>query len=115
MIGPLNQALTHGGRQVISTAYQELQAFFTRVEHWTAPGEQVLAGPLSDLAALLTEDRNAIEMVRKDRAAAILTYLTLRRAVRDVPNSWETMLKGWRAGERSSAVSRILDEALALL
>jgi proteasome component ECM29 len=115
VIGPLDQALTHGGRQVVSTVYQELQAFFLRLDRWTAPGEQVLAGPMNDLAILLTQDRNAVEVVRKGRAEAILVYLKLRPVVRDVPDSFGDMLRGWRASERSNTVQRILDEAQALM
>ncbi|KAJ6092920.1 hypothetical protein N7486_008209 [Penicillium sp. IBT 16267x] len=115
VIGPLDQALTHGGRQVVSTGYQELQAFFLRMDRWTAPGEQVLAGPMNDLATLLTQDRNAVEVVRKGRAEAILVYLKLRPGVRDVPDSFGDMLKVWRTSERSNTVQRILDEAQALM
>ncbi|KAJ5913485.1 hypothetical protein N7504_002368 [Penicillium tannophilum] len=115
VIGPLDQALTHGGRQVVSTVYQELQAFFLRMDRWTAPGEQVLAGPMNDLATLLTQDRNAVEVVRKGRAEAILVYLKLRPVVRDVPDSFCDMLRVWRTSERSNTVQRILDEAQALV
>ncbi|KAJ5083817.1 hypothetical protein N7456_013244 [Penicillium angulare] len=115
VIGPLDQALTHGGRQVVSTVYQELQAFFTRVDRWTATGEHVLAGPMSELASLLLQDRNAVEMVRKGRAEAILGYLKLRPVVRGVPESLGEVVKGWRTNERSDSVQRILDEALMRL
>ncbi|KAJ5723018.1 hypothetical protein N7488_001053, partial [Penicillium malachiteum] len=115
VIGPLDQALTHGGRQVVSTVYQELHAVFTRVDRWTAPGEEVLAGPMCDLATLLLHDRNAVELVRKGRADAILAYLKLRPAVRGVPDTLAEVLKGWRASERSDPIQRILDEALACL
>ena len=112
VIGPLDQALTHGGRQVVSTAYQELHAFFTRVDH-SMPGEQVLAGPMSDLAVLLTRDRDSVEAVRKVRSEAILAYLKLPPAVRGMPNILREILQGWRANERSETVRRILDEGLA--
>ncbi|KAJ5948430.1 hypothetical protein N7454_001737 [Penicillium verhagenii] len=115
VIGPLDQALTHGGRQVVSTVYQELQAFFLRIDRWTGPGEQVLTGPMSDLAKLLAQDRNAVEVVRKGRAEAILAYLKLRPVVRDVPANFGDMLQVWRTSERSYTVQRILDEAQAYI
>ncbi|KAJ5647574.1 hypothetical protein N7490_003946 [Penicillium lividum] len=115
VIGPLDQALTHGGRQVVSTVYQELQAFFLRMDRWTATGEQNLAGPMNELATLLTQDRNAVEMVRKGRAEAILVYLKLRPVVREVPNSFGEMIKVWRTNERSNTIQHILDEAQALV
>jgi proteasome component ECM29 len=126
VIGPLDQALTHGARQVVSTVYQELQAFFTRVDQWpgfteAAPesasenGECVLAGPMRSLASLLVRDADAVEVVRKGRAEAVLSYLKLRPGVRGVPEArLGECLRVWRASERSSTVQRLLDEALAV-
>lgn len=117
VIDPLDQALTHGGRQVVSTVYEELQAFWHRVDQWTGPDEQRLAGPMMALAKLLTRDRDAVEVVRKGRAEAILAYLKLRPAVRGVvvADSLGEQVRKWRAGERSVAVQRILDQALGLI
>lgn len=126
-IGPLGEALTHGGRQVVSTVYQELQALFTRIGQWAdpgAPGEQgsahphthdehVLAGPLSALASLLTREQDVVESVRKGRAEAVLAYLRLRPRLRGQPETLGAMVRGWRQSERSEGVQRILDEALA--
>ncbi|KAJ5585308.1 uncharacterized protein N7459_005108 [Penicillium hispanicum] len=125
-IGPLDLALTHGGRQVVSTAYQELQAFFARIDAWTTPGgpdeqegdrgvddEHALAGPLSALASLLTRERDAVESVRKGRAEAVLAYLRLRPVVRGEPEALGAALREWRQSERSEGVQRMLDEALA--
>ena len=115
MIDPLDQALTHGGRQVVNTVYEELQAFIGRVDQWTGPGEQVLAAPMADLAQLLTRERNDVETVRKGRAEATLAFLKLRPAVRTVPDTMGESVRAWRAGERSVVVQRILDEALGLV
>lgn len=118
MIGPLDQALTHGGRQVVNTVYEELRAFIERVDQWdqwTGPGEQALAAPMADLAQLLTRERNDVETVRKGRAEAILSFLKLRPAVRTVPDTLGENVRVWRAGERSVMVQRILDEALGLV
>ena len=128
VIDPLDQALTHGDRQVVSTVYQELQAFFTRVDQW--PGftegvsepvpeskqESVLAGPMRSLASLLVRDGDAVEAVRKGRAEAILSYLKLRPGLRGVPEArLGESLRVWRAAERSSTVQRLLDEALVVV
>lgn len=125
--GPLDQALTHGARQVVSTVYQELQAFFTRVVQWpgfteAAPepapeskseSESVLAGPMRALASLLLRERDAVEVVRKGRAEAIVSYLKLRPDLRGVSEAQlGESLRVWRAAERSSTVQRLLDEAL---
>lgn len=138
VIGPLDQALTHGARQVVSTVYQELQAFFTRVDKWPgfteaeaasepapapapAPGsasasESVLAGPMRALASLLIRDGDAVETVRKGRAEAIRAYLKLRPGLRGVPEArLGECLRVWRVGERSSTVQRVLDEALGVM
>lgn len=127
VIGPLDKALTHGARQVVSTVYLELQAFFTRVDQW--PGfteavsepapeskESVLAGPMRSLASLLMRDGDAVEAVRKGRAEAILAYLKLRPGLRGVPEArLGESLRVWRAAERSSTVQRLLDEALVVV
>jgi proteasome component ECM29 len=118
VIGPLDQALTHGGRQVVNTVYEELRAFIERVDQWdqwTGPGEQALAAPMADLAQLLTRERNDVETVRKGRAEAILAFLKLRPTVRTVPDTLGESVRAWRAGERSVMVQRILDEALGLV
>jgi proteasome component ECM29 len=118
VIDPLDQALTHGGRQVVNTVYDELQAFIVRVDQWdqwSEPGEQVLAAPMADLAQLLTRERNNVETVRKGRAEAILAFLKLRASVRTVPDNMGESVRVWRAGERSAVVQRILDEALGLV
>ena len=119
-IGPLDQAFAHGNRQVLSTVYQEFQAFFVRIDRWTTSGESlehgvdehVLVGPLSALASLLTRERDAVEAVRKGRAEAVLAYLRLRPAVRGEPELLAPTVRGWRQNERSIGVQRILDEAL---
>lgn len=136
VIDPLDQALTHGDRQVVSTVYQELQAVFTRVDQWPgftkvdavsepapAPGsasasasEPVLADPMRALASLLIRDGDAVETVRKGRAEAIRAYLKLRPGLRGVPDArLREFLRAWRAGERSSTVQRVLDEALGVM
>lgn len=129
VIDPLDQALTHGARQVVSTVYQELQAFFTRVDQWpgftkaalpaapeSAPeskAESVLAGPMRALASLLLRERDAVEVVRKGRAEAIRSYLKLRPDIRGVSEvQVGESLRVWRAAERSVTVQRLLDEAL---
>lgn len=118
VIDPLDQALTHGGRQVVNTVYDELQAFIVRVDQWdqwSEPGEQVLAAPMADLAQLLTRERNNVETVRKGRAEAILAFLKLRASARTVPDNMGESVRVWRAGERGVVVQRILDEALGLV
>jgi proteasome component ECM29 len=135
VIDPLDQALTHGARQVVSTVYQELQAFFTRVDQWpgfteaaapeSAPenksqaeleSESVLAGPMRGLTSLLLRERDAVEVVRKGRAEAIRSYLKLRPDLRGVCEAQVgECLRVWRAAERSSTVQRLLDEALNLV
>ncbi|KAJ5123414.1 hypothetical protein N7448_009511 [Penicillium atrosanguineum] len=118
VIDPLDQALTHGGRQVVHTVYDEIQAFIARVnewDQWSDPGEQVLAAPMADLAQLLTRERNNVETVRKGRAEAILAFLKLRASVRTVPDNMGESIRVWRAGERSVVVQRILDQALELV
>lgn len=112
MIGPLDKALTHGGRQVVCTVYDELQAFFGRVDQWAGAGETALAGPMGDLAGLLLHERDMVEVVRKGRAEAVLAFLKLRPVVRGVPDRLGETVRGWRASERSSAIQRILDEAM---
>lgn len=108
----MDQALTHGGRQVVCTVYEQLQAFFARVETWKAPGEATLAGPMGDLAKLLLHDRDVVEVVRKGRAEAVLAFLKLRPVIRGVPDGLAETVRGWRASERSTSVQRVLDEAL---
>lgn len=128
VIDPLDQALTHGARQVVSTVYQELQALFTRVDQWpgfteaapeSAPeskAESVLAGPMRGLASLLLRERDAVEVVRKGRAEAIRSYLKLRPDFRGVSEAQVgECLRVWRAAERSSTVQRLLDEALSMV
>ena len=118
VIDPLDQALTHGARQVVHTVYDELQAFIARVnqwDQWSEPGEHVLAAPLADLAQLLTRERNNVETVRKGRAEAILAFLKLRASLRMVPDNMGESVRVWRAGERSLVVQRILDQALELV
>lgn len=115
MSGPLDQALVHGGRPVVRTVYRELQAFFDRVDQWSGPEEQVLAGPMKALAELLTRERDAVEAVRKERAGAIRAYLKLRAGVRGVPDTLGAQMREWRANERSESVQHILDEALRTL
>ncbi|KAF3393848.1 Proteasome component ECM29 [Penicillium rolfsii] len=128
VINPLDKALTHGARQVVSTVYEELQAFFTRVDQWpgfteaaleSAPesqGEWVLAGPMRALASLLLRERDAVEAVRKGRAEAIRSYLKLRPGLRGASEmQLGESLRMWRAAERSSTVQRILDEALKMV
>lgn len=115
VIGPLNQALTHGKRQVVSTVYEEVQAFWNRVDGWSAPDEQRLAGPMTDLAELLVRDGDAVEVVRKNRAEAMLGFLRLRPSVRGrVTDSFGAQIRKWRAIERSTLVQRVLDQALAI-
>ncbi|KAI2788524.1 hypothetical protein POX_e06541 [Penicillium oxalicum] len=129
VIRPLDQAMTHGARQVVSTVYQELQAFFTRVQKWSGAAEaasgsavesdsalaSALAAPMRSMASLLLRDSDAVEMVRKARAEAILAYLTVRPRVRGPPEAQlKESLRGWRTNERSSVVQRLLDEALTL-
>lgn len=120
MTGPLAQVLQHGGRQVVSTGYEELRAFFTRVDQWiTSPdvsGEQVGAA-LTALAdkTLTSELEGSVEAIRKGRAEAILAYLRLcPHAQTGVPDALITSVREWRARERSGPVQRLLDEALAL-
>ena len=136
VIGPLDQALTQGARQVVCTVYQELQAVFIRVDQWPgfteaeaasepvrAPGsasasgsESVLAGPMRALASLLIREGDAVESVRKGRAEAIWEYLKLRPSLRGVPEArLRECLRVWRAGERSSTVQLVLDEALGVV
>lgn len=115
VIGPLNQALTHGRRQVVSSVYEEIQAFWNRVDGWSAPDEQILAGPMTALAELLVRDGDAVEVVRKSRAEAMLGYLRLRPGVRGrVTDSFGAQIRKWRAVERSMIVQRVLDQALGI-
>lgn len=113
--GPLDEALSHGGRQVVSTGYRELQAFFRRVDRWSGPGEEELVDPMGGLARLLTRDGDAVESVRKGRAEAVLAFLRLRKGVRGVPDGLGEALRGWRAGERAGGVQGVLDECLVLI
>ncbi|KAJ5172303.1 hypothetical protein N7492_004896 [Penicillium capsulatum] len=107
--GPLDRALTHGGRQVVRTVYRELQALFDRVNQWTGPDEEALVGPMKGLAELLTRERDAIEAIRKERAETMRAYLELRAGVRGVPDSLGSAVQEWRARERSGAIQQILD------
>lgn len=118
--GPLAQVLYQGGRQVVSTGYDEIRAFFTRVDQWIvlpdASGEQ-MAAPLTALAdqTLTREVDGSIEAIRKGRAEAILAYLKLcPHAQAGVPDTLIVRVREWRASERSGPVQRLLDEALAL-
>lgn len=118
--GPLAQVLHQGGRQVVSTGYDELRAFFTRVDQWIvlpdASGEQ-MAAPLTALAdqTLTGEVDGSVEAIRKGRAEAILAYLKLcPHAQAGVPDTLIVRVREWRASERSGPVQRLLDEALAL-
>ncbi|KAJ5408305.1 hypothetical protein N7509_002188 [Penicillium cosmopolitanum] len=113
--GPLDEALSHGGRQVVSTAYREFQAFFGRVDRWSGPGEEDMVEPMCGLARLLTRDGDAVESVRKGRAEAVLAFLRLRKSVRGVPDGLGEALRGWRAGERAGGVQGVLDECLGLV
>ncbi|KAJ5834299.1 Proteasome stabiliser ECM29 [Penicillium robsamsonii] len=115
---PLAQALQLGGRLVVSTVYDELRAFFTRVDQWidSSSGEQI-AAPLTVLAdKLLTgEVEGSVEAIRKGRAETILAYLKLSpHAQAGVPDTLIMRVREWRASERSGSVQRLLDEALAL-
>lgn len=108
-IPPLDQALTHGGRPVVRTVYQELQALFDRVDQWTGPDAEALAGPMKALAGLLTYERDAIEAIRKERAETIRAYLKLRAGVRGVPDGLGETIREWRERERSVPIQHILD------
>jgi proteasome component ECM29 len=113
MTGLLDQVLQHGGRQVISTGYEELRAFFTRVDQWSsdASGENQ-SHIMTSLSKLLTNELDgSVEAIRKGRAEAILAYLKLPA---QVPDALVTSLEEWRASERSGTVQRLLDEALKL-
>ncbi|KAJ5477232.1 hypothetical protein N7539_007376 [Penicillium diatomitis] len=130
VIRPLEQAVTHGARQLVSTVYRELQALFTRLNEGsdglgtTAPrsasavapeSDAALAAPMRSMAAVLLREGDAVEMVRKARAEAILAYLKVRPEVRGLPEArLKQSLQGWRTNERSNAVQRLLDEALTL-
>ncbi|KAJ5996552.1 hypothetical protein N7522_008212 [Penicillium canescens] len=112
MTGLLDQVFQHGGRQVISTGYEELRAFFTRVDPWISESSGEIS--LTALANLLTGELDgSVESIRKGRAEAILAYLKL--PTQGVPDTLPAELRGWRASERSGGVQRVLDEALALL
>lgn len=120
MTGLLAQVLQHGARQVVSTGYEELRAFFTRVDQWIVSpdgsGEQVGA-PLTALVnkILTGEVDGSVESIRKGRAEAILAYLKLcPHAQTDVPDTLITSIREWRASERSGAVQHLLDEALGV-
>lgn len=116
VISPLDQALSHGGRPVVSTVYEQLQALWKRVDLWSGREEQVLSDPMKAIAGLLRQDREAVEAVRKGRAEATLAYLKLRPSLRgDVDDGLAEQVRQWRAAERSVAVQRILDEALGVL
>lgn len=103
----------------MSTGYDELRAFFTRVDQWIvspdASGEQ-MAAPLTALAdKILTGDVDgSVEVIRKGRAEAILAYLKLcPHAQAGVPDTLLVCVRQWRASERSGPVQRLLDEVLA--
>lgn len=108
-IPPLDQALSHGGRPVVRTVYQELQALFDRVDQWTGPDEEDLAGPMQSLGGLLTRERDAVEVIRKERAETIRAYLALRAGVRGVPDGLGESVREWRRSERSVPIQHILD------
>lgn len=110
MTGLLDQVLQHGGRQVVSTGYEELRAFFSRVDQWIsdASGERQIV-PLNSLSKLLIRELDgSVEAIRKGRAEAILAYLKLGSA----PDALVTSLREWRGSERSGTVQKLLDEAL---
>jgi proteasome component ECM29 len=112
MTGLLDRIVQFGGRQVISTGYDELRAFFVD------PISESSEISLTALANLLTEERDgSVESIRKGRAEAILAYLKLANLSTQagVPDTLTAELRGWRASERSGGVQRVLDEALALL
>ncbi|KAJ5894394.1 hypothetical protein N7495_006085 [Penicillium taxi] len=119
VINPLDQALTHGARQVVSVIYLELKAFFERVEQWAESGcasasasESEMLGPMNELAHLLERDRDAVEAIRKIRGETILAYLKIRPEVRGVPEKLGLAVREWRKSERSDSVQRILDQAI---
>jgi proteasome component ECM29 len=111
---PLAQVLQLGGRQVVSTGYDELRAFFTRVDQWIS--DEKIAAPLTILAdkTLTGEVEGSVEAIRKGRAEAILAYLKLSPAQAAVPDTLILRVREWRASERSGPVQSLLDEALAL-
>jgi proteasome component ECM29 len=112
MTGLLDRIVQFGGRQVISTGYDELRAFFVD------PISESSEISLTALANLLTEERDgSVESIRKGRAEAILAYLKMANLSTQagVPDTLTAELRGWRASERSGGVQRVLDEALALL
>jgi proteasome component ECM29 len=116
MTGLLDQVLQHGGRQVVSTGYEELRAFFTRVDQWISDASSESDNhdltELTSLSKLLTKELDgSVEAIRKGRADAILAYLKLHA---QVPDELITSLQEWRASERSGTVQRLLDEALEL-
>lgn len=113
--GPVGRALKQGGRAVVSTGYQELRAFFRRVDQWSGPGEEEMVEPMKGLGQLLVAEGDAVESVRKGRAEAVLAFLRLRRGVRGVPDGLGEALRGWRAGERMNSIQSVLDEAISLL
>lgn len=119
MTGPLAQVVQQGGRQVVSTVYDELRAFFARVDLWIvspeASGNQ-MAAPLTALAdkILTGEVDGSVEAIRKGRAEAILAYRKLSpHAQAGVPDTLLVCVRQWRASERSGPVQRLLDEVLA--
>lgn len=109
MTGLLDRVFQHGGRQVISTGYKELRAFFIRVDQWISGASERPSLPWDSVAQLLIRELDgSVETIRKSRAEAILAYLKLAPA----SDSLITSLREWKASERSVPVQRLLDEAL---
>jgi proteasome component ECM29 len=112
MTGLLDQVLQHGGRQVVSTGYEELRAFFTRVDQWISDAGESESHNLTSLSKLLIKELDgSVETIRKGRAEAVLAYLKLPA---QVPDGLVISLQEWRARERSGTLQRLLDEALEL-
>lgn len=118
--GPVDEALSHGGRAVVSTVYRELRAFFGRVDRWqgesgSGEGDNDMVEPMRLMGGLLLRERDAVESIRLGRAEAVLAFLRLPRGVRGVPDGLGEALHGWKSGERAGAVLRILEEIQQIL
>ncbi|KAK5796780.1 hypothetical protein VI817_006064 [Penicillium citrinum] len=114
--GPVDDGLRHGGREVVSRVYRELQGFFERVGEceWAGDGGEGLMGPLGEMVGLIIREGDAVESVRKGRAEVVLKFLRMRREVRGVPDGLDEALRGWRESERAGGVQQVLDECISL-
>lgn len=120
----LNKALSHGGRKVQVTLYEQLQQVFRGLETWAPhrgseePDLRELQGPLSALAGEMfaREIDVSAEAIRKGRAEAAVGYISLCQGHgMEVYGGLREEMQRWRAGERSGPLQSLLDRGMEKL